>query len=89
MDSVTFNEADWAGYDPATQAYSYDFAGVEEYSDLDIEQFTLELDISYEFNPDLALGVELAVATYEDNDPYLFADDGDLYVLGASLHYVF
>jgi len=33
--------------------------------------------------------VEVAVSTHEDNDPYLFEDDGERYVLGASLNYVF
>jgi len=86
---MTFNEGDWTGYDPATQGYAYDFTGVPKYSDLDIEQYSLGLDFDYEFNPDLSLGVGLAMSVYEDNDPYLFEDDGELYVLSAGLNYVF
>jgi hypothetical protein len=89
IDGITFNEGDWEGYDPASQGYDYDFAGVEEYSDLDIEQISLELDVAYELSSDLSLGVALAMSMYEDNDPYLFDDDGELYVIGTSLHYVF
>jgi hypothetical protein len=89
IDGVSFNEGDWTGYDPATQGYDYDLTGVEEYSDLDIQQFSLELDLSYELSSDLAMGLGLAVSVYEDNDPYLFDDDGVLYVLGGSVNYVF
>jgi hypothetical protein len=62
---------------------------VPGYSDLDIEQYSLELDLAYELNADLVLGVGLAMNIYEDNDPYLFEDDGELYVLSAGLNYVF
>ena len=87
--SMTFNEADWAGYDPATQAYDYDLSGVPEYSDLDIHQLGLELDATYQIKQDLALGVGFSMNIYQDNDPYVFDDDGKLYVVGASLNYVF
>ena len=89
IDSMTFNQNDWTVYDPATQGYAYNLTGVPEYSDLDIEQYSLELDLAYEINPDLSLGVGLGVTVYDDNDPYLFSDDGELYVLSAGLNYVF
>jgi len=86
---MTFNQADWTGYDPATQGYDYNLTGVPAYSNLDVEQYSLELDLAYEINSDLALGVGLAASVYEDNDPYLFEDDGELYVVSAGLNYVF
>jgi len=89
IDSITFNEADWAGYDPATQAYDYDFAGVDGYSDLDIQQWSLALTSEYEITQNLALGVGISVDIYEDDEPYLFDDSGELYMMSASLNYVF
>jgi len=86
---MTFNQGDWTGYDPATQGYDYDLTSVPGYSDLDIQQYSLEMDFAYDINPDLALGVGLAMTVYEDDDPYLFSDDGELYVLSAGLNYVF
>ena len=86
---MTFNQGDWTGYDPATQGYAYDLTSVPGYSDLDIQQYSLELDLAYDINPDLALGVGLAMTVYEDDDPYLFSDDGELYILSAGLNYVF
>jgi hypothetical protein len=80
MDRITFNEADWAGYDPATQAYDYD---------LDIQQWSLALTSEYEITQNLALGVGVSMDIYEDDDPYLFDDSGKLYMMSASLNYVF
>ena len=89
IDGITFNEADWAGYDPAIQSYDYDFSGVPEYSDLDIQQWSLELTSEYEITQDLALGVGVSMDIYEDDDPYLSDDSGKLYMMSASLNYVF
>ena len=89
IDSITFNENDPLAVANSAGGYDYDFSGVEEYSDLDIQQFGLELDATYQINPDLALGVGFSMQIYNDDDPYLFDDEGELYVLAASLNYVF
>lgn len=87
IDKISFYEDDPLAV--ANSGYDYDFGRVDEYSDLDIEQFGFELDATYQINPELALGVGLSMQIYNDDDPYLFDDDGKLYVLGASLNYVF
>ena len=73
----------------AVDSYDYDFSTVHEYSDLDIQQLGLELDLAYDFTPDFALNIGGAVYVYEDDAPYLFDDDGELYIGRVSFHYVF
>jgi hypothetical protein len=73
----------------AVASYDYDLSTINEYSDLDIQQFGLELDVAYDITPELALGIGGAVYIYEDDAPYLFDDDGELYIGRVSLNYVF
>jgi hypothetical protein len=69
--------------------YDYDFSMVHEYSDLDMQQFSIELDAEYDITPELALGIGGSVTIYEDNDPYLVDDSGELYIGTVSLKYTF
>jgi hypothetical protein len=89
IDSISFDVDDDLAVALAAAGYDYDFAGVEEYSDLDIQQWGLELTSEYEITQNLALGVGVSVDIYEDDDPYLFDDSGELYMMSASLNYVF
>ena len=75
--------------DLAAGYYDYDLSTVNAYSDLDIQQFGIELDIAYDITPEFALGIGGAVYIYEDDAPYLFDDDGELYIGRVSLSYVF
>ena len=86
MDSIVFVEPD-PGL--AIGSYDYDLSTVNEYSDLDIQQFGFELDAAYDITPELALGIGGAVYIYEDDAPYLFDDSGELYIGRVSLNYVF
>ena len=43
----------------------------------------------YDITQNLALGVGVSMDIYEDDDPYLFDDSGELYMMSASLNYVF
>ena len=86
MDSLVFPEP---SADLAAGFYDYDLSTVNEYSDLDIQQYGIELDIAYDITPELAFGIGGAVYIYEDEAPYLFDDDGELYIGRVSLSYVF
>lgn len=86
MDSLIFPQpADGLG----VASYDYDFSTINEYSDLDIQQYGIELDIAYDITPELAFGIGGAVYIYEDDAPYLSDDDGELYIGRVSLSYVF
>ena len=89
MDSITFDVDDELAVALSGASYDYDFSGVPEYSDLDIQQWSLELTSEYEITQNLALGVGVSMDIYEDDDSYLFDDSGKLYMMSASLNYVF
>lgn len=86
MDTISFPQPA-AGL--AAGFYDYDLSMVNEYSDLEIQQFSIELDTQYDITPELALGIGGSVTIYEDNDPYLVDDSGELYVGTVSLNYTF
>jgi hypothetical protein len=86
MDSLVFQEP---GTGLASGFYDYDLSTVHQYSDLDIQQFGFELDVAYDITPELAIGIGGAVYIYEDDAPYLFDDDGELYIGRVSFSYVF
>lgn len=86
MDSLIFQEP---SADLAAGLYDYDLSTVNHYSDLDIQEYGIELDASYDITPELALGIGGAVYIYEDDAPYLFDDSGELYIGRVSLNYVF
>jgi hypothetical protein len=84
MESLSFVDPAFA---PA--GYDYNFSSVDDYSDLKIIQYNVDLDTHYDITPNLSLGVGGSVYIYEDNESYLGDDSGQLYLARASLHYSF
>ncbi len=67
----------------------YDFTRVNSYSDLDIDQFDITLNGSYQFTQMVGLQLGGAYRVYTDNEPYLFDESGDLWVINAGLSFLF
>jgi hypothetical protein len=89
MESLSFIHPNWAATDPTIPAYDSDLGSVDDYSDLKIVQYNVDLDTHYDITPNLTLGVGGSVYIYDDNEPYLSDDSGELYIARASLHYSF
>jgi hypothetical protein len=67
----------------------YDFTRVNSYSNLDIEQFDITLNGMYQFTEMIGLQVGGAYRIYTDNEPYLYDQSGDLWVVNAGLSFFF
>ena len=84
MESLSFVDPAFA---PA--GYDYDLSSVDNYSDLKIIQYNLDVDAHYDISPHLTVGVGGSVYIYEDNESYVSDDSGELYLARASLQYSF
>jgi hypothetical protein len=54
-----------------------------------MQQFSIELDAEYDITSQLALGIGGSITIYQDDEPYLVDDSGELYVGTVSLNYSF
>ncbi len=77
--------------DPADQPAIgyYDFTRVNSYSDLDVKQFDITLNGTYQFTDMVGLQLGGAYRIYKDNEVYLFDQSGDLWVINAGVSFFF
>lgn len=67
-----------------------DMVGVENYSDLEYEQFDISVGGSYQFNPAVYMTATVGYKIFEDNQPYVYGDqDGEMYTGYLGLGYKF
>lgn len=67
----------------------FDISGIDEYSNLDITQTEVILEVDYTLSKKWIVGVGLEYEKYADNDPYLNDGSGDNYSAVVGLTYTF
>lgn len=98
MDMVTFdNIIGQLGFDPLTvgpagfglSQYDYDFTGVHENSDLNIQQWDIALEGIYQLTSRLALSAGINYINYNEDEIYLADESGSAYIAMLNLRYWF
>ena len=82
---------DYSGlHDPISGGYDYDLSTVHEYSDLDIRQLDLSINVDYQMRDNLLLGCGVTYLSYEDDASYVYGDDtGSVYITNLNVAYSF
>ena len=89
---VTFdNIIGQLGFDPAAigMVYDYDFTGVHENSDLNIQQWDIALEGIYQLTSRLALSAGMNYINYNEDEIYLADESGSAYIAMLNLRYWF
>ena len=93
MDTITFEDVDGQlGFDPATNGmsmYDYNLTKVHEYSDLNIKQWDVVLNGTYQLTSKVALSAGINYISYDEDEIYLADESGSTYLAMLNLTYWF
>lgn len=70
-------------------SYDYDLSDIEQYSELDISKIELFTNARYMIHDNVALNLGIGYLRYNDYEPYLEDNTGDVYTINFSLQYFF
>ncbi len=70
-------------------AYTTDYTGFEDYSDLDQSRFECSLGCNVQLYKALELAGVVTYRKYTDDEPYLYDADGELWIFNVGLNYTF
>jgi hypothetical protein len=80
----------WNNPSPAwSVAYTTDYTGFEDYSDLDQSRFECSLGCNVQLYKALELAGVVTYRKYTDDEPYLYDADGNLWIINVGLNYTF
>ena len=70
--------------------YYVDFAGFDDYSDLDYQIIDTSIGFDWEIFENVIVRENFRYVDFDDGEPYVYGDqDGELYILNAGLTYRF
>lgn len=93
MDTITFDVYGQLDFDPNNNTgaakYDYDFSKVHNYSDLKIQQWDLNLGITYQISEKTSLSAGINYLNYDEDEQYLADESGSAYSGILNLAYWF
>jgi hypothetical protein len=70
--------------------YYVDFAGFDDYSNLDYQIIDTSIGFDWEIFKNIIVSANLRYINFDDDEPYVYGDqDGELYIINAGLTYRF